>query len=163
MNLIFHLILEKDNIILSRDHNYSQYSILFCMVNYKLFCIANYKCKEIFKTDTSLSLLKSQNKINCFYFNKYTYIPGSLLDSIHIDSIQEYEQLRLYQRAPEVWPHPSFAQGELLPHALMFSIYPVISNQNYIKSVLIRIVVRKKQNKDLSYLQISKSPVISMK
>jgi len=40
--------------------------------------------------------------MNCFSFNKNTYIPGSLLDSIHIDSIQEYEQLRLYQRAPEV-------------------------------------------------------------
>ena len=125
------------------------------MVNYKLFCIVNYKSKAIFKTDTSLSLFKSQNKINCFYFNKYTYILGSLLESIYIDSIQEYEQLRLYQRAPEVQTQPSFAQGEFLPRALMCSIYPVISNQNYIKLVLIRIVVRKKQNKDLSYLQIS--------
>ena len=143
MNLIFHLILEKVKYYLSHDQNYSQYSILFCMVNYKLFFIVNYKCKAIFKTHTSLSLLKSQNKINYFYFNKYTYIPGSLLDSIHIDFIQEYEQLRLYQRAPEVWAHPSFAQGEFLPRVLMCSIYSVISNQDYIKLVLIRIVVKK--------------------
>ena len=116
-----------------------------------------------FTPDTSLSLFKIQNKKNCFYFNKYTYIPGSLLDSIHIDSILEYEQLRLYQSAPEVWAHPSFAQGEFLPRALMCSIYPVISNQNYIKLVLIRIVVRKKQKRDLSYLQISKSLVVCIR